>query len=379
MEPQIQTGFKAPRFADFSPAAFKGNTPSRRDLVEGRLPRGKVVLLAGAGDVGKSFLLLQAFEAINGGASTEAFGGRVVGQKNPCICIMGEDDFASVDLRLKSIRSQFTKIPVEHGAIITAPDVGYFGLVKRDFDGAIISTDALAWLEIQIENLKAAHGDLGFVAIDTFSSLLPVDANRPEEGQATMSLLAHIATMHDVCIIVTHHLRKDVSMETTPEALRTAIRGSTAIVDAVRAAYVMYKFKSEDAARIRGELQMEHDGEVVGLVLVKNNLGLRSDPVTFVRMPDGCLVDVSQSLGTRLSPEDALWQVVREANEADRRINKTGGQGLYSCRMPSWPGGLGNMPKSKIEPLANQLIAQGRLILTDKGLVAVEKLGVASV
>lgn len=378
MDTTNQTGFKPPRLSDFAPSAFKGETPARRDVIEGRLPRGKVVLLAGAGDVGKSFLLLQLFEAVNGDLSSHAFGGDVVGTEDRCLCIMGEDDFASVDLRLKSIRSHHSTKPVDHGAIITAPNVGYMALVKRDYDGAIVPTEALEWLELQIAALQAQSGDLGFIAIDTFSTLLPVDANKPEEVQATMSLLTHLATKYDVCIIVTHHLRKDAELGTSPEALRTAIRGSTAMVDAVRAAYVMYRFKADDAKSVLKELQMDHDGDVVGLVLVKNNLGLRRDLVTYVRMPDGCLRDVSVLLETRLCPEDALWQIVREANEAGRKLTKTGDNGLFSNRVSSWPGGLGKLPKAKIEGYANDLLASGRIALIEKGLVAVEKPGVTS-
>ena len=373
MENYIETGFKPPLFSDYSPAKFKGETPARRDVIQGRLPRGKVVLLAGAGDVGKSFLLLQAFEAINGGAANEAFGGRrVTSLPLPCICIMAEDDFASVDLRLKSIRSQSSLSPVTHGAIITAPNVGYMGLVKKDYQGEVQPTDVLEWLENQIKGLIAEFVELGFVAIDTFSSLIPVEANRADEVQAALSLLTSIAARYDVCIIVTHHLRKDSDIGNSPEALRAAIRGSTAIVDGVRAAYVMHKYKPEEAQRIRNELSIDHDGEVVGLTLVKNNLGLRRDTVTFLRMPDGRLEDVSNLLGPLLSPEDALWQVVREANEAGRKLNKTGNDGLYSSRSPTWPGGLGSMPKGKIENLANLLIEQKRLENTSKGLLAVK-------
>jgi len=41
------TGFKAPHYQAFNPASFKGDTKERADLVKGRFPRGKVVLLAG--------------------------------------------------------------------------------------------------------------------------------------------------------------------------------------------------------------------------------------------------------------------------------------------------------------------------------------------
>ena len=373
-----KTGFVAPRFSDFAPSTFKGDTPARRDLIEGRLPRGKLVVLAGAGDVGKSFLLLQLFEAINGGASSEAFGGRVVGKGLPCIAIMGEDDRESVDLRLKSIRSQHNVKPVEHGAILCAPNIGPMGLVTRDFAGVIRPTDALEWLEMQLEALVAQFKQIGFLAIDTLSTLLAIDANKADEVAAAFSMLTSLAARHDVCVIVTHHLRKDNDAGSGADALRAAIRGSSAIVDNARAAYVMNKVGADEAKEIRDELHLDHDGEVVKLAIVKNNLGLRRDPVTYVRMPDGCLRDVSNLLGSRLSIEDAIWRVVREANEAGRKLAKTGEDGLYAQRSPNWPGGLGDTSRKDFEKWANLLIEQGRLRVTNKRLVAVDSAAVAS-
>jgi len=368
-----QTGFKAPQLSDYSPATFKGETVSRRDLVTGRLPRGKVVLLVGAGDVGKSFLLLQAFESINGASSSRAFGGEIVGKTLPCIAIMGEDDRSSVDLRLKSIRAQSKVNPVAHGAILTAPDIGYMGLVRKDYTMTVQPTDVLEWLEQQILGLQVEFADLGFVAIDTFSSLLPVDANNPAEVQKTLSLLTSIAAKYDVCIIVTHHMRKEKDTGSDIESLRVAIRGSTALVDGVRAAYVMHKCKENEAARIRKELELDHNGEVVIMSLVKNNLGLRRDSITYVRMPDGVLLDVSMLLAKRLSPEESLLQVVREANKAGRKLSKTGQSGLYANKTTDWPGGLYNISRKDIEGIASLLIERGALISTPSGLVAAEK------
>lgn len=367
-----QTGFKAPRLSDYSPATFTGETESRRDLVTGRLPRGKVVLLVGAGDVGKSFLLLQGFECINGGSSSHAFGGEIVGKCLPCIAIMGEDDRSSVDLRLKSIRAQSNVKPVAHGAILTAPDIGYMGLVRKDFTMTVQPTDVLQWLEQQIAGLRAEFVELGFVAIDTFSSLLPVDANNPAEVQKTLSLLTAIAAQYDVCIIVTHHMRKEKDAGSDIESLRAGIRGSTALVDGVRAAYVMHKCKENEAAPIRKELGLAYDGEVVIMSLVKNNLGLRRDFITYVRMPNGVLCDVSMMLSRRLRPEESLLQVVKEANKAGRKITKTGASGLFASKSPDWPGGLYAKSRSDLEGLANKLIEDKALISTGSGLRAVE-------
>ena len=94
-------------------------------------------------------------------------------------------------------------------------------------------------------------------------------------------------------------MRKEKDIGSDNESLRAAIRGSTALVDGVRAAYVMQKCKENEAAPIRKELGLTHDGEVVTMSLVKNNLGLKRDRITYVRMPDGVLFDVSMTLSRR--------------------------------------------------------------------------------
>lgn len=360
----LDTGFKAPSLADFSPASFRGDTPPRRDLIAGRLPRGKVVLLAGEGDVGKSWLLLQLFEAINGNANDYAFGGRVVQTGRPSLMLFGEDDRGSTDLRLKAIRAASRPCEIEYGAILPAPDLGHMALVKRDYDGSIKPTDVFGWLDKQLDNLKA-WGELGFVAIDTWSTFIPVDTNSPHEVQAALSYLTHLAAKHDVCIIITHHMSKAA----TPSDLRKGIRGSTALVDGCRAAYVLHRVEADEAKEVNEALDME--GEVIRLGLVKNNLGLRRDAVTFVRQSDGCLLDVSARLGSRLSPEEALLQVIQEAHKVGQPLTKTGERGLYANRNPLWPAGVGKLSKAKLEGYANALVQSGRVEVVKGNLVPI--------
>jgi len=369
-----KTGFIAPDRHAFTPSSFKGDTPERIDLVAGRFPRGKVVLLAGAGGVGKSFLLLQAFEAINGGASHRTLGGQIVGKDLPCFGLLGEDDQGSIDLRLRAIREHNPSVkPVEHGYIWPVPNIGHMPLVKKGWDGTIKPTEVLEWLERVLTAALAEYGKLGFLVVDTFSTLLPVDANTPHEVQAAFSFLTSLAARLDICIVVTHHMNKgagtDADKTKTVEELRSGIRGSTALEAAVRAAYVLHKLGSNDADRVRKEAQMDdYTGDVIQLRLVKDNLGLRTDPVTYIRMPNGRLLDVSGLLGRRMSDEDALLQVVQDANDAGRKLTKTGTDGLFASRAASWPGNLSTMTRAPLEMLANQLLQEGKLSSDAKGL-----------
>lgn len=354
-----------PNLADWTPSCFKGDSPPRRDLIEGRLPRGKLVLLAGEGGVGKSMLLLDLFEAVTRGGA-DAFGGRVIGGHQPCLLLTGEDDRASIDLRLKIIRDG--EPGAEFGAILPTPDIGLMPLFKVDYTGAVEQTEWLAWLEEQLTAMREIHGPLGFLAIDPWAQFFPVDTNRADHVQPIWGRLAAIATQLDCTIIVAHHLGKGNG------DTRARVRGSTALVDGVRAAYGLEQLGADDTAKVMAELGNDVPLDVVRLVLLKNNLGLRRSPVTFVRLPDGRLQDVSVLLQPAMSQEEALLFAIREASQRGERLTKTGKQGVFEAKNTRdwWPRELRNMTRKTAETLVNALLTRDLIKTHNGALVAVE-------
>lgn len=360
------TGFKPPLCMDrFRPDAYRGDSPPRRDVIEGRLPRGKVIILAGEGDVGKSFLILEAFHAINDGAAEHVFGGRIVGRGLPCIYLSGEDDRVTLDLRLKAIKGRSGKGPKDQGLLIPAPDLGPMQLV-RAVDGQATATDVYHWLDEVLQVQREGFGELGFLAIDTFSTFFGIDANDNGMVQAVMSMMAALATKHDVCIVILHHVSKG-----SDHSSRQAIRGASALVDGSRGAYVFYRPKDDETARVWQRLEDDdHKGEVVILKLVKNNLGLRRDAVTFVRQEDGSLRDVSDLVRDEVEPDDFLVELVAEQNRQGLKVTKTGPNGIAHLKGPKWPRALQTGEKA-IRERVDRLLASGRLAVERSGLVAV--------
>ena len=248
---EAPAGFKPPSdMARYAPDAYKGDSPPHQDIIAGRLPRGKVVVLAGEGDVGKSWQMLELHRALNDGASDYAFGGRIVQRGLPCIYLSGEDDFSTLDNRLRTIRRANGTPPPEHGLLIPAPDLGQMQLVNVDFLGTVQPTEVYAWLDLQLDAQRAAFGDLGFVGIDTFSTFFPVDANNNASVQACLGLMTRLATKHDVCILILHHVSKG-----SDHGTRAAIRGATAIVDGARAAYTLFKANENDKDFVHKKLE----------------------------------------------------------------------------------------------------------------------------
>ena len=110
------------------------------------------------------------------------------------------------------------------------------------------------------------------------------------------------------------------------------------------------------------------------LVLLKNNLGLRRSPVTFVRLPDGRLQDVSVLLQPAMSQEEALLFAIREASQRGERLTKTGKQGVFEAKNTRdwWPRELRNMTRKTAETLVNALLTRDLIKTHNGALVAVE-------
>lgn len=357
--------------SQFRPASYIGEVKARRDVIHGRLPAGKVVLLAGSGGAGKSFLLLQIAEAIQN-STGKAFGDTISGPYNglPCILLFGEDDRSSLDLRLKVIRNKQTGQPVEHcGIYVPCPDLDQSArlVVRDDYTRNIVPTEAFEWLEKTVELEAAAHGGVALIAIDTFTALLGVDANSPEDVQGCYNLLSRLARRHDCCVIVTHHLNKGSAQDS-----RQKIRGSTAIVDGVRAAYTIEQVEGREAANLLKSAQLDPDRDLLRVALQKDNLGLSRAPIYYLRESDGYLQDVSDKISGQDGPEAALLTIIKSFNEAGTVVKKTGGQGLYSLRLDDWPKVL--QSRDKLTTLANSLIQSGKVRVDQEtqGLICAE-------
>lgn len=366
----LPTGFIPPsNTTQFSPQAFKGDSPPRQDIITGRLPRGKVIILAGEGDIGKSWLLLELHRAINDGAADFVFGGQVERSGLPCIYLSGEDDRVTLDHRLRTIRAGSRVAPAEHGLLVPAPNLGPMPLVKEDYTGQIMPTDVYEWLDEQLASQKAIFGDLGFLAVDTWSTFFPVDANDNGKVQASISLMANLATKHDVCIIITHHVSKG-----SDHGTRSAIRGASALVDGSRGAYTFFRAKPDEADFVHSRMDDDaFKGEVLKLRIVKNNLGLRRDDITFVRREDGSLSDVSSLLRDDSNPDDALVTLIAGFNVAGVKVTKSGTHGINSLKSEAWPPSLFRLGRDRLEALTGKLIGQGRLVVEGRqGLIAVE-------
>ena len=219
---------------------FVGEPQVRRWLVDGVFPQAQAALIAAAGGVGKSFLLLAlarevaAFDGIWANAPT-LFGGALAGH-GVAIYVTAEDDAIEVHNRLNALgpipdRLYVLPLPDAGGAVpLFAPDPSTRG-----------PATTTAWTDLE-RQLKAMPG-LRMVVLDPLQPLCALDLNVPENAQFVCSRLAALAAATSASVIVSHHFAKREA--STPEQTREAIRGTGGLVDGVRSVYALWNPKEE--------------------------------------------------------------------------------------------------------------------------------------
>lgn len=311
---------------------FIGQPQARRWLVEGVFPQAQASLIAAAGGVGKSFLLLalaREVAALDGiwANAPKVFGGALTGQ-GVAIYITAEDDAIEVHNRLNALgqipdRLYVLPLPDAGGAVpLFAPDPATRG-----------PATTAAWIELE-RQLRAMVG-LRLVVLDPLQPLCALDLNVPENAQFVCSRLAALAARTGASVVVSHHFAKREA--TTPEQAREAIRGTGGLVDGVRSVYALWQPKEEQARTICKSLGEPFErGRVVLGGVVKANGQADLHVTTFLRDARGLLVDRSQDVRRTAQPDieplPELKAAIARAAAAGQPYTKTGGNGIYERR-----------------------------------------------
>ena len=340
---------------------FIGQPQQRRWLVEGVFPQAQAALIAAAGGVGKSFLLLAltrevaAFDGVWANAPT-LFGGTLAGH-GVAIYITAEDDAIEVHNRLNALgpipdRLYVLPLPDAGGAVpLFAPDPATRG-----------PATTVAWMDL--ERQLNTMPDLCLVVLDPLQPLCALDLNVPENAQFVCSRLAALAASTGASVIVSHHFAKREA--STPEQAREAIRGTGGLVDGVRAVYALWHPKEDQAKKLCEALSEPFErGRVVMGGVVKANGRANLRVTSFLRGTSGLLVDCTDRLRqTRPAPDDllpALKSAIARAARDGQPYTKTGGNGLYEHRH-ELPEAFHAIGKHRLTGWVDTLLAQGELV-----------------
>ena len=355
-------------YPDFLDAltAFKDDPPPRQWLIDQIFPRGKVSLVAAAGGVGKSFLLLDLARSVAdhvpGQPILNSHFGGFLACSGPAVYVSAEDDSDELHARIHALGG-----PVKALYISALPSQG--GAVSLfHTDAASRVTNATpAWTSFA-RKVKAIKPVL--VILDPLQQFTSGGSLNDEDVCKTViRYLSTLAAETNASIIVAHHVRK--SPIATMDDAREAIRGSSALVDSARMAYALWSLSESEKTgkecprKICAALNIDFkENRVVKGCPVKGNgpvgWGLR----TFIRDDNGLLMDRTQEVKLQLSRKDlrkTLIEAITEAALAGQPFAKTGDAGLYKQR-DKLPEALMGLGRDRLEGLAQELLENGDLV-----------------
>ena len=219
-----------------------------RWLWPGRLPLGKVTLLAGEPGLGKSQLTCEIAASVSTGREWPLGEGRA--PLGNVLIFSAEDDAAdTIRPRLEAAGADLNRV-----SIVTSVNVRR-GNARRSFS----LQDDLPLLEAEIERI----GDLVLVIIDPVTSYLgKVDSHKNAELRAVLEPLGELAARRGFSVLAVTHFSKGGT-----GSANNRIIGSIAFVAAARAAHIVALDKDDEERRL--------------FIPTKNNVGPKCQGLSF--------------------------------------------------------------------------------------------------
>ena len=349
---------------------YAGPAPARRWLIEDIMPCGSVFVLAAMGDAGKGMLSIDLALKVagkaplsNGDANDfnvlQAFGHNIKRQ-GPVVILSAEDNRDEIHRRLENI-----KVGDAHDIfIVPLPNSG--GPLAAIVPGKHGPEVSAEWLEVrdQLMEIKPV-----LIVIDPLVSFIMADINSdPAVGAFTMGHMAQLAQETDAAVVLIHHLAKCKTNISTPEEARAMIRGTTAIVDNSRAAYVLWGIDEKSSRATCSMLGVEWKrNRVMRGCLVKSNGPGDREIKTWIRNDIGLLEVRNEQIRSAASVKipavlEVLKQACAEAAERGQPFTKTGASGLF-VRRQELPEEIRDVSKSKLDEYAQMLLDKKELFL----------------
>ena len=311
---------------------FVGSAPEQKFLIGDTIPLGVPVVFAAAGDSGKGMMTLDLAMKVASGASMQnAFGG-LVAEHGDAIILTAEDDKDEMHRRISRLDPQKYREHYDHKLrILPLPNLGGVFPVMQKIDNSYEMGAEFARVYEQMLTMTR----LKLIVIDPLASFVHADVNAdPAAGAAFMGMLAQMATETGATVMVNHHMAKikDDKPIKTPEEARNAIRGTSAIVDGVRAAFAVWPVGESVGQQRCKDLNIPYtrNGVFDGAV-VKSNGPANRDFRHFIRNPNtGLLEDRSQDIiavkfsQTVRNRLELVFQFIQERELSGHPVTKGG-------------------------------------------------------
>lgn len=356
--------------------------PPYQWLVNRVFPLGVASLLAAAGGTGKGMLGLDLALKVAGVPSrsivdpVEAFGNRVQSH-GTAVILAAEDDGPEIHRRLEGLDPEGTRRREADGRIfiVSIPTIRKDpSLMERDRSGKLSLTPLWYDLKDQLLDLD----DLKMVIFDPVSVFVPLDlATDPAQGAFTMATFAGLAAETGAAVILAHHTNKLSGEIKTPDQARAAIRGTTALVDGVRAAYVVWQADRVKARWVSGVLGIEPArGMVCSGAVVKAN-GPADDRMHYwVRNKKNGLLEVRnyEVESNKTKDDDIIEMLVHDiakAAENGRPFMKTSNTNSVYARRHELSEKLRKIGRDKLFRFVDKALNDGLVVISNyKSMVA---------
>lgn len=355
---------------DWSASRFRGKkAPEKMWLVKDTFPMNDTVVLAAMGGVGKGMLTLdmslqiacdppKLHGPLDFNPIPSAFGNPIL-IHGPVVIFTAEDDNDEIHRRVENIGKDIS----DRLIILTLPDAGGPApLVVPGKNGPELTP---LWYEFREQLMEIKPVLINF---DPMASFVMADVNSdPAVGQFTMGLFASLGKETGAAILVAHHMAKTTVRVETPDAVRSLIRGTTAIVDGARGAYILWGAREKEAQSICQILGITyHRNRVVKGCLAKNNFGGDEDIKTFVRSDYGLLQVADDRIkhatgndrGVQL---DILADFLAFQADEGKPLSYTGNMGVYENR-EILPSTIKDLGKHTLRSMVDELISEGRIV-----------------
>ena len=357
-----------------------GERPVRRWLVRGLIRAGATHVLASEGGVGKTFALLDLCMKIAAGVEGEDWLGQpLVGEHTggTAVLLTAEDDMEELHIRLHDMDPQGKRFDLGD-RVIVLPMVqagGVFQLVEIGAAG--VARPSARWAQAMAA--LAAIPDLQFVAIDTMAATLHGEDNASIIIQQYVTALNMLrgqgAHMERVATLITHHVRKQSARDQpvqSAEEMRTAIRGSNALMGAARMALGIWQ-PPDWKDRLKRMGLPERKNSLFRLAVVKgNNPEAMDGERTLIRAPHGGLMDAT-ARDKPLSASEITRAWFRKTVERGVEVGKPwtiDGQftGIaQSGQLANLPPALRELSEGQRRDVLKEMVKTGGLQRTTKG------------
>lgn len=344
---------------------FVGKPKTMSWLVEGIFPQAKAIILASPPGVGKSYMSLNLAVAVASAPSASnpafCFGGQVKAHGRVVI-VSAEDDHEELHRRLAAITNQMP----ERLHVVSLPDAGHFSFLQGDSRSGMTPTAQWSDLKTQIEALD----DVRLVIVDTLQALSCGDMNAAEVAQAMMNELTEVANRTGAAVIALHHLTKGTADAQrgllSAQSAMDSIRGSGAIVGAVRAAYCL--FPHPDGKKVCEALGIPFvENKVIYGLVAKANGPARRDRSIYIRNESGLLDDRTLQYKRALGEDNSLLESellaeIMAAHAAGNgfSVSTQSKNGLHK-RREELPKQFQNKPAAWFDDVATTLIQAGKI------------------